>query len=695
MNEPLGMNTGKVKALTTLLCCFLVTLLGVAQTSTKGSSSVLEVDVCIYGANSAGVIAAYTAVMQGRTVALLEPGTHLGGLSSGGLGYTDIGNKYVITGLARDFYRRMGKHYGKFEQWVFEPHVAKNIFQAYLDKAGIKVQYNRRVVAVTKSSKTIQAITTESSLQPGKQSHTQVKAKVFLDCSYEGDVMAKAGISYTIGRESNATYGETYNGVQLMMHHQFPDGIDPYVIPGQKESGLVWGVSKEKLASTGSGDKKVQAYNFRICLTDSAANQVPITRPDGYDSSKYELLLRVFEKQKDLPLNHNYLKMDPIPNRKTDVNNKGPLSTDMIGENYAYPEANYQTREKIINAHEVYTKGLLYFMGHDNRVPEHLRSSILKWGYPRDEFQDNGHWPPQLYIREARRMIGEYVMTQANCQGQAQVEDAVGMAAYMMDSHNCQRIVIEKDGVLMVKNEGDVEIGGFPPYGISYRSLVPKRSECTNLLVPVCLSASHIAFGSIRMEPVFMVLAQSAAMAAVQAIEQGKFIQDIDVYKLQSNLKRDPLADGSTPEILVDNDITPGQVQRSGRWKEEKGGTAQLGGSYARSVLMSDSTDLSSSVKFVFPQDIKGKYRIYFYNAGSPVYKAAKYEMAMQLGAAEVRLIVPTSANHYEWIPVGQFEFNGSGQAWMEINRQSLKGAIFADAVLLVPAYPNTEPFSK
>jgi FAD dependent oxidoreductase len=357
----------------------------------------------------------------------------------------------------------------------------------------------------------------------------------------------------------------------------------------------------------------------------------------------------------------------------------------MIGENYDYTEASYQTRNKIIKAHELYTKGLLYFMGHDSRVPAHIRSAMLNWGYPRDEFRENGHWPTQLYIREARRMIGEYVMTQANCQGRAQVDDAVGMAAYMMDSHNCQRIVIEKDGVPMVKNEGDVEIGGFPPYGISYRALVPKRSECTNLLVPVCLSASHIAFGSIRMEPVFMVLAQSAAMAAVQALEQGKHVQDIDVQKLQTRLKRDPLADGSPPEILVDNDIIPDQVQRTGRWQEEKGGTAQLGGSYARSLLMSDSTDMASSVKFMFPRDIKGKYRIYYYNAGNPVYKAAHYEMAVQLGVTEVRLVVPTSSNHFEWIPVGQFDFNGSGPAWLAISRKGQQGAIFADAVLLVP----------
>jgi hypothetical protein len=654
--------------------------------SLQNNLTELTADICVYGATSAGVIAAYTAKMQGKSVLLIEPGTHVGGLSSGGLGYADIGNKYVVTGLARDFYRKLGQHYGKFEQWTFEPHAAKAVFMQYLQKAGITPQYNRRVVSVQKKGTVIQSIITESSVQPGKRSFRQVRAKMFIDCTYEGDLMAKAGVSYTVGREPNSLYGETYNGVQLEKHHQFPDGIDPYVVRGKKESGLLWGISSEKLAPIGSGDKKVQAYNFRICLTDSLENQIPITRPDDYDSTRFELLLRVFEKKGHLPLNYNFLKMDKIPNRKLDINNEGPFSTDMIGMNHQYPEADYATRQKIIKAHENYNKGLLYFLGNDPRVPEHIRTEMKKWGYPKDEYQQYGHWSPQMYVREARRMIGEYVMTQANCEGKTVAEDAVGMAAYTMDSHNTQRIVIEKDGVPMVKNEGDIQVAGFPPYPISYRALTPRRAECGNLLVPVCLSASHIAFGSIRMEPVFMVLAQSAAMAAVQAIDRNLSVQDVDVPALQQALRLNPLADGSTPEILLDNDITPQAVSATGAWTEQKGGIAQLGGTYGRSVLVAAPEDRQAVARYQFPNDAKGKYKLYYYNTGFAQQKAPAYRFTLQLGGAEVQLHQSTQNNHYDWLYIGQFELTGNGSAWLEVGRAAAHGAVYADAVLLVPA---------
>src|SRR5690606_23293193 len=322
-----------------------------------------------------------------------------------------------------------------------------------------------------------------------------------------GDLMARAGVSYRVGREDNSEYNETINGVQLMDGHQFPDGIDPYKTPGKPRSGLLWGISDEKLLPNGTGDKKVQAYNYRICLTSDPDHQISITRPEDYDPSRYELLLRLFEAFPHKRKLNDYFIWSHMPNRKTDINNRGPFSTDMIGMNYGYPDGSYEERERIIRDHTVYTKGLLYFFAHDPRAPQRLRDEMRQWGYPKDEYVEYGHWTPQLYIREARRMVGSYVMTQHNCQGREVVADGVGMAAYTMDSHNTQRIVV--DG--MVKNEGNVEIGGFGPYPISYRALTPKAEECRNLLVPVCLSATHIAFGSIRMEPVFMVLAQSAA----------------------------------------------------------------------------------------------------------------------------------------------------------------------------------------
>lgn len=522
----------------------------------RGNSQPRQVDICVYGGTSAGVIAAYTAKMSGKTVLLVEPGNHLGGLSSGGLGYTDIGNKYAVTGLARDFYRRIGAHYGKFEQWIFEPHVAEGIFKEYIANSKAEVLYQHRIVSASVDRGVITNITLENSSGNGAQQ--TISAKVYIDCSYEGDLMARANVSYKVGREANSDYNETYNGVQLRDKHQFVDGIDPYRKKGEPSSGLLWGISSAAPAPAGTGDNKVQAYNFRICLTNDPGNMVPITKPDNYDSSRYELLVRMMEKEPGRPFNL-IMKPDMMPNRKTDINNNGPFSTDMIGMNYGYPEAGYDERKKIIKDHEDYDKGFLYFIATSKRLPSHLGTEMRKWGYPKDEYVDNNHWSPQAYIREARRMVGEYVMTQANCEGRATVGDGVGMAAYTMDSHNIQRVVVNG----MVKNEGDVQIGGFPPYPIAYRSLIPRRAECTNLFVPVCLSATHIAYGSIRMEPVFMVLAQSSAVAAVMAIDKRIAVQDVNVKLVQQKLKSDPLSDRSTPEILVDNDDMAGVTKEA------------------------------------------------------------------------------------------------------------------------------------
>jgi len=645
---------------------------------------VREVDVCVYGGTSSGVIAAYTAKQMGKSVVLVEPGKHLGGMSSGGLGYTDIGNKYVVKGLALDFYRRLGSHYGKLEQWIFEPKVAEAIFNDYAARAGFAVWLQRRLHNVIKKGNTITQIIVEDTNNPVASTYKTIKAKVFIDCSHEGDLMAQAKVSYAVGRESNSLYNETYNGVQLLNQHQFPDGIDPFIVRGDSTSGLIWGINSKSLAANGSGDKKVQAYNFRVTLTNVKANLIPITIPDNYDPKKYELLIRLKEK---IPWERFYdvFIWCSMPNGKTDINNKGGFSTDMIGGSWNYPEATYDERARIIKVHEDYTKGLFYFIGHDERIPERIRKEMLQWGYPKDEFIDNNNWTPQLYVRESRRMIGELVMNQHHCKGDEIINDGIGMAAYTMDSHNCDRVVVNG----MVKNEGNVEVGGFPPYPISYRALVPQKKEVNNLLVPFCMSASHIAYGSIRMEPVFMVLAQSAAIAACLSIDENKgVVQDVNVAKIQDIFKNNPLADGSVPDIVVDNN-DKGNVILTGDWKLE-GGKA-----YGSNFLSDNSKGVQyKSIKYKPNIIQKGEYEVFvFYPKMDDITTQTSitifdgYEQNEKLITAKDIIIEGQTSG--EWVSVGNYNFPEGKNGYVEISNKNSDGRVIADAVLFIKKGKN------
>lgn len=651
------------------VCCWI----GIAQSQTK------NYDLCIYGSTSAGVVAAYTAAKAGKSVVLIDPGHRLGGLSSGGLGQTDIGNKYVVRGLALDFYRKIGKHYGTFEQWIFEPKVAEAIFKQYMEDCDADLHYGQVLLDVQKSGTAIQQIRLQSTENLGQPSMT-VKAKVYMDCTYEGDLMAQAGASYHVGREDNKVYGETLSGVQLMTGHQFPDGVDPYVKRGDPNSGLLWGIRNGELLPDGTGDEKVQAYNYRIALTNVPENRIPITKPDNYDPSRYELLKRQKEIQPWKGLNDVFI-WSGMPNGKTDINNRNGFSTDMIGMNWDYPEADYQRRQEIIKAHEDYTKGLLYFVGNDPSVPEFIREEMQKWGYPKDEYTDNNHWSPQLYVREARRMIGELVMTQHHCQGGEVIDDEVGFAAYTMDSHNCDRLVVNG----MVKNEGNVEVGGFPPFPISYRAIVPKRNEVTNLLVPVCLSASHIAFGSIRMEPVFMVLGQSAAIAACHAIDAGIDVQAVDVNDIKAALAANPKGDGRQPDMLISS-TDADAVQFVGNWKEgrSKG--------YGRTYVEADSKDGLSTAKFVARNLKTGSYQVYTYFPKAPK-SASQFNYKISDGKQVSEKILDLSGIEIKgqtsstWVSIGGLTVEeGADEVFVELSTNGAKGVVAANAVLFVPA---------
>jgi hypothetical protein len=510
-------------------------------------------DLVVYGGTSAAITAAIQARKMGKSVIVVSPDTHLGGLTAGGLGWTDSGNKAVIGGLSREFYRRVKRHYDRPEAWVhqrpeeyklyrreedaiwaFEPHVAEAVFEAWIKEAGVPVIRDVRLdraKGVTKKGQRIVSITTLDG--------RTYAGRMFIDATYEGDLMAAAGVSYTVGREANSQYGETLNGVQTRraVSHQFTNKVDPYIIPGNPASGLLPRIHDQEPGEEGGADKKIQAYNFRLCMTNVPANRMPFEKPEGYDPRQYELLLR------DLGAGsrHVFGKFDPVPNGKTDTNNHGSFSTDNIGMNWDYPEASYERRKDIIREHERYQKGYYYFLINDERVPSDVRGKMSEWGLAKDEFRDNGGWPHQIYVREARRMVSDFVITENHVRRSRGTPDSVGMGSYNMDSHNVQRYVArDADGRGHARNEGDIQVSPGGPYPISYRAIVPKAGEVENLFVPMALSASHIAFGSIRMEPVFMILGQSAATASALAIDANLAAQDVPYPKLRERL----LADG-------------------------------------------------------------------------------------------------------------------------------------------------------
>ena len=533
------------------LLCTVVALVITSggQTANSSAGSPETYDTVIYGGTAAAVSAAVQARRMGKTVVIVCPEKHLGGLTAGGLGWTDSGRKEAVGGISREFYRRIKKHYDKSEawvhqkpgeysryrvdddaMWVFEPHVAEQTFEQLVAEYEIPVLRNEwlnRKNGVRKSGARIVSVTMLS----GK-TH---RGRTFIDATYEGDLMASAGVSFHVGREGNDVYGETLNGVQTRnaVSHQFEKPVDPYTKPGDSESGLLPLIHAGSPGKEGEGDTRVQAYNYRMCLTKVVENRVSFPKPANYDPMQYELLARYLDKG----WRAIFAKFDPAPNAKTDTNNHGAFSTDNIGMNYDYPEASYQRRRQILKEHEDYQKGLMWFLAYDPRVPVDVRQKMSQWGLAKDEFTDNGNWPHQIYVREARRMVSDFVMTEPHLRRKKPTPKPIGMGSYNMDSHNVQRYV---DASGHARNEGDIQINPGGPYPISYDTIVPKASECTNLLVPICLSSSHIAYGSIRMEPVFMILGQSAATAASLAIDDRLDVQDVDYSKLRARL----LADG-------------------------------------------------------------------------------------------------------------------------------------------------------
>jgi len=673
-------------------------------------------EVVVYGGTSAGIAAAVQVKRMGHSVVVIEPTSRIGGLTTGGLGQTDIGKKAAIGGVSREFYQRIRKHYheatnwnwqtredyqsdgqsrtaaNEDAMWTFEPSAALSTMESFVDEYGIPVVYGERldrtplagdkhrVVGAETDGVQIVSIKTES----GKV----YRGQIFIDATYEGDLMAGVGVGFVVGRESNSTYGETLNGVQTQyaVHHQFRPHVDPYVRPGDAESGLLPGIDPQGPGDEDEGDHRVQAYCFRMCLTDHPDNRLPIVKPAGYDPLQYELLFRNFEAgAKIIPWSFS-----AMPNRKTDINNNRGFSTDFIGQNYDYPEASYSRRAAIVDGHREYQQGLMWTLANHPRVPEHVRQEVSRWGPCRDEFQREDGWQQQLYVREARRMVGLQVMTQHHCQGQVEAQQPIGLAAYTMDSHHVQRHI---DSQGFVKNEGDVQVGGFSPYPIDYGAIVPKRDQCTNLLVPVCISASHIAFGSIRMEPVFMVLGQSAATAAVLSIESKTVVQDVDYKKLRQRLldDRQVLAwtgpktksvEGASPKSFAGIVQDDSQIEREGFDRVSRSTAPFVGVGYRHDNNIAKGQQLAI-FRLQVPQ--AGQYEARLAWTPNP-NRATNVPVTVYhaTGKTTVFLNQQQKPDHGNFGTIGTYAF-ASGEAKIEVSNAGTDGYVIADAVQLVP----------
>ncbi|MGE9268685.1 MAG: FAD-dependent oxidoreductase [Verrucomicrobiales bacterium] len=685
----------------------LLKQLSVFSLSTLSVLGAEKYDLVVYGGTSAGITAGLQALKMGKSVVVIEPTKRIGGLTTGGLGQTDIGNKHVIGGLSREFYQRISQHYaedsawnwqkreqykdsgqtrtrkGEDTMWTFEPSAALKVYQDWIDEHQLKIVYQQRLDrsegGVSKEGGRIASIRMESG--------EEYEGKFFIDATYEGDLFAAAGVSYHVGREAGDKYDESLNGVRTAMnkHHNFVKGVDPYKVKGDPESGLLPFIDPKGPGEEGSGDHRVQAYCFRMCLTDHPENRIPFHKPEGYNEEWYELLLRNFEAgEKGIPWINS-----SMPNRKTDTNNRTGFSTDFIGQNYDYPEASYEEREKIVARHLLYQQGLMWTLANHPRVPEHIRKGVSRWGMSKDEFTEGNGWQEQLYIREGRRMVGSMVMTQNHCQHKIPVEDSVGMGAYTMDSHNVQRYVDENGHV---RNEGDIQVGGFPPYPISYHALVPKKEECTNLLVPVSLSASHMAFGSIRMEPVFMVLGQSAATAAALAIDKDiEAIQDLPYEPLKERMIADK-------QILVyegnPNADRPKAKDFKGIVVDDR--DAKTTGAWTHSIL-------ADGIGQGYRHDSNAGKGTNTATFKAKLPKAGRYEVQIAYTPNGNRASnIPVTVNHQEGIatavlnqkeapsveghfhPVGTYEFGEEGT--VTLSNEGTNGYVIIDAVRWLPA---------
>ncbi|MBI1370256.1 MAG: FAD-dependent oxidoreductase [Planctomycetes bacterium] len=666
-------------------------------------------DIVIYGATPSGIIAAVAAARDGRSVLVLEPTDHIGGMTTGGLSSTDIGNPIVIGGLAHEFFQRAAASYHDPERlkgraiFYSEPHVAMAAFKDMLDEAHVEVRTHQRLDRATMHDHRLTAV-----MMLDGSEHA---ARMFIDASYEGDLMAKANVSYIVGRESSEQYGEPLAGfhpaelrprtVEEMalddpdvasdatvkaMHyvHGTPTKISPY----DEDGKLLPGINGGAWPAIGSADRKIMGYNFRVIVTRAPGNRLPWPKPAHYDVKQYELLRRVIAAYPGIRFS-KLVHLAPIPNGKFDANNIGMIvGTNLIGENYGYPDGDWAMRDRIWQAHVDYVQGVFWFLAHDERLPADLRDEANQWGLCKDEFIDNDHWPYALYIRVARRMIGDYVMTQTDVQKQLTKSDAIGMGSFICDSHAVQRL-IHPDGYVIDEGNFDVPTR---PYEIAYRSLTPRKGECDNLLVSVCMSASYVAYGSIRMEPQYMIMGHAAGLAASQAIARDTAAQDIDIAALQAKLRAQKqivtLADAPGAAALL--------IPLSGGLIVDDGDAALVGdwqgSSFARGYQGGylhdrDASKGHLSATYTFAIDRAGEYEARFVYVPYP-NRATNVPITIE-SADGTKMV---KINEREKPPIdgaavslGRFHFAPGKPAIITIRNDHTDGYVAVDAVQLLP----------
>ncbi len=642
-----------------------------AQFPSLAVAQPIYVDVCVYGGTSGGVIAAVKAARMGKTVALVCDKNHIGGMTSGGLGWTDIGHVGTgyIQGMANEFYARINQKYGRNVNYEFEPHVAESVFNDMVNETSVTVYSNQYLVSVVKQGNKLIAAT----MNNGKI----FRASQFIDASYTGDLMAAAGVAYTIGRESTNAYGESLAGVRPP-DTSFGANVNPYVVSNNPSSGLLPLIQSNSLATLGSADSLVQTYNFRMCFTTVASNQLAFTPPTNYNVAQFELLARYLQANPSTTLSSLMTLSTPLPNSKMDINNSGPISTDFVGDSSAYSEASPAQRAQIWQEHKNYEQGFFYFLATDLRVPSAVRTAILTYGPAKDEFTDNGGWPWELYVRESRRMVSDYVMTQSNVFNLLNVPDSIGMAGYFTDSHYCQRIL--NGGVVI--NEGTARGDITVPYPVSYRALVPKTNECVNLLVPWSMSASHIAFCSLRMEPAFMIMSQAAATAACFAIDDGVAVQNVNMGKLQTQLQADNqllYATGTSTNVVDDADTNG--VTIVGSWVSSTATSGYYGSDYLHDNNTNKGLD---SITFTPNLSQTRTYQVMArWTANANRATNVPYDIIYPGGTNTV--FVDQTTQGGQWVLLMTTNFNVGTNGHVRIRNAGTSGYVIADAVEFVP----------